>query len=160
MGVGEVTVCFSLPPAVGGGGGCPRTYFPGPYDRNNSFLLMACALYPLMNEKGSLSPKRDLAASNFITGYEVLLYSEFERPICLHRNSSFPASELWVVHPAVLPLPSIAAIFSGPLNHEVRDFATAPLVSQASSLCLRGPGGEPRYGSSGAREQGQEIAEP
>lgn len=33
------------------------------------------------------------------------------------------------MHPEVVSLPSVAAIFSGPLHRDVDDFATAPLVS-------------------------------
>ncbi|CAN0275386.1 unnamed protein product [Pylaiella littoralis] len=67
-------------------------------------------------------------------------------------------SELWVVHPAVLPLLSIAAIFSGPLNHEGRDFTTAPLVYLSPETLLgfrysasngssssSGGGGDPQF---------------
>lgn len=36
------------------------------------------------------------------------------------------------MHPEVVSLPSVAAIFSGPLHRDVDDFATAPLVSSDS----------------------------
>ena len=36
------------------------------------------------------------------------------------------------MHPEVVSLPSVAAIFSGPLHREVDDFATAVLVSSGS----------------------------
>lgn len=48
----------------------------------------------------------------------------------LFFSLSLSASELWIVHPSVMPLPSVAAIFSGPLNRQAQDFATAPLVSR------------------------------
>eukprot|EP00752_Nemacystus_decipiens_P004723 g4306.t1 len=37
-------------------------------------------------------------------------------------------SEVWIVHPEVVSLPSVAAIFSGPLHRDVDEFATAPLI--------------------------------
>lgn len=58
--------------------------------------------------------------------WSVLFFFFFLPPAFL----SFPASELWVVHPAIFPLPSVAAIFSGVLKREAENFATAPLVSQ------------------------------
>lgn len=67
--------------------------------------------------------------------------------VFLNHTLVTSASELWVVHPAVLPLLSIAAIFSGPLNHEGRDFTTAPLVSQAAPVSLGGPDDESPYGA-------------
>ncbi|CAM9990769.1 unnamed protein product [Scytosiphon promiscuus] len=62
-------------------------------------------------------------------------------------------SELWIVHPAVFPLPSVAAIFSGPLNRQAQDFATAPLLYLSPETLSR-------FSSSSGGEGAQLFSKP
>ncbi|CAM9667731.1 unnamed protein product, partial [Ectocarpus sp. 6 AP-2014] len=58
------------------------------------------------------------------TGYSPTPHLHFDAVKVLPQETS----ELWIVHPSVLPLPSVAAIFSGPLNREVENFTAAPMI--------------------------------
>lgn len=65
-----------------------------------------------------------------------LFFRNLSQPRFATRALCFSASEVWIVHPEMVSLPSVAAIFSGPLHREVDDFATAPLVSFLPSVGL------------------------
>eukprot|EP00903_Cladosiphon_okamuranus_P016124 g14880.t1 len=58
------------------------------------------------------------------TGYTSGPHLHFDAVDILPQETS----EVWLVHPEVVSLPSVAAIFSGPLHREVDDFVTAPLI--------------------------------
>ncbi|CBN74647.1 hypothetical protein Esi_0037_0051 [Ectocarpus siliculosus] len=93
---------------------------------------------PLLTEEVATG---EVIALSGNTGYSPTPHLHFDAVKVLPQETS----ELWIVHPSVLPLPSVAAIFSGPLNREVENFTAAPMQKEEEEEAREWKRGEMLY---------------